>query len=262
MARVASDLSLQDVLTLIRQLRFPTPLSNVKNGWLTLGEAQMLYGLAYFLDGPFLEIGAWAGLSTTIIAKGIIDSGHEKRFVTAELNPGMANFQPQPGGMGFFNPPESDVCLGVVGMESFNAEIRPVLERPGGIIGLLQENLAAADMADRVQIHLGDFNSSPMLNYNFIFTDAAHNIPEIDTCLPRIMKIFGNRRAILALHDTSEEHRLHICDKVHVVQGVQIDSLFVCEIDGSKSQTGSLKVDKAWTRNGDSLGDLRLAKVA
>src|SRR5689334_2335779 len=61
-------------------------------GWLTPRERQALYTLGRYLPGPFVEIGAWVGLSTATIALGIKDSGERKAFTTHEFGVTEENF--------------------------------------------------------------------------------------------------------------------------------------------------------------------------
>jgi predicted O-methyltransferase YrrM len=84
--RPACILDFQQLVSVIRLLWVPTELTPVP-GWLTREEERTLYALAYILSGPFLEVGAWVGKSTSIIARAIRDSGQYKKFVTSELNP-------------------------------------------------------------------------------------------------------------------------------------------------------------------------------
>jgi hypothetical protein len=59
------------------------------DGWLRPQDALKLYELAYFAPGPILEIGSYHGLSTSILARAIADSGpegRERRIVSVELD--------------------------------------------------------------------------------------------------------------------------------------------------------------------------------
>src|SRR5262245_8635890 len=123
---IACTLDFEQLSLIVRMLNVPDKLTPLP-GWLTLGEQRTLYALAYILDGPILEIGAWIGRSTSVIARGIRDAGRYKRFVTCELNPTLENFRPAGTEMGFFVPPESDVCLGLASMHSWATEIEPIL---------------------------------------------------------------------------------------------------------------------------------------
>src|SRR4051812_23421275 len=58
------------------------------DGYLAHTEALKLYELAYFTNGEVLELGTYNGLSTSIIAKGILDSPGCGRFLTTcDLEP-------------------------------------------------------------------------------------------------------------------------------------------------------------------------------
>jgi cephalosporin hydroxylase len=59
------------------------------DGWLRREDALKLYELAYFAPGPILEIGSYHGLSTSILARAVADSGSEsrdRRIVSVELD--------------------------------------------------------------------------------------------------------------------------------------------------------------------------------
>lgn len=60
------------------------------DGWLRPQDALKLYELAFFAPGPILEIGSYHGLSTSILARAVADSGPEssdRRIVSVELDP-------------------------------------------------------------------------------------------------------------------------------------------------------------------------------
>ena len=59
------------------------------DGWLRPADALKLYELAYFAPGPILEIGSYHGLSTSILARAVADSGaqgRERAIVSVELD--------------------------------------------------------------------------------------------------------------------------------------------------------------------------------
>lgn len=56
-------------------------------GWLLRADALKLYELAYFAPGDILEIGCSHGLSTSIIARAVRDSGRSCRIETVDLDP-------------------------------------------------------------------------------------------------------------------------------------------------------------------------------
>src|SRR5438128_632925 len=45
------------------------------SGWLRREDALKLYELAYFADGPILELGSYHGLSTSILSRAAHDAG-------------------------------------------------------------------------------------------------------------------------------------------------------------------------------------------
>lgn len=57
-------------------------------GWLLPADAGKLYELATYSVGPILEIGTFKGLSTSILAEAVANSGRPRRIITVDLNPG------------------------------------------------------------------------------------------------------------------------------------------------------------------------------
>jgi GT2 family glycosyltransferase/glycosyltransferase involved in cell wall biosynthesis/predicted O-methyltransferase YrrM len=55
-------------------------------GWLRPEDALKLYELAYFADGPILEIGTFHGKSTAIIASALRDANNAASFISLDIN--------------------------------------------------------------------------------------------------------------------------------------------------------------------------------
>jgi hypothetical protein len=231
---VACTLDFKQLTNIVRMLWVPKDLTPVP-GWLTYEEQRTLYALGYILSGPFLEIGAWVGKSTSIIAKAISDSGQYKKFVASELNPTLANFRRVGSGMGFFVPAESDVCLGVATMKSWTEEIEPILSQPGGVLGRLTANLNSLGLLDLVDIRVGEFSNVPRLDYRFIFSDIMHTPNEIRTGLPALRKIIGGRGVILAAHDWTPENEKFFRLAFPVIDAIRYDTLVVYQIGDESS---------------------------
>lgn len=53
-------------------------------GWLRPADALKLYEMAYFSQGPILELGAYQGLSTSILAQGQYNAGHARTIVSMD----------------------------------------------------------------------------------------------------------------------------------------------------------------------------------
>lgn len=199
------------------------------HGWLTRDERRIIYGLGRFMPGPILEIGSWAGLSTTAIARGIADSGEHKDFETIDLNPLVADFRPYAEGIGFF-PNGTPTPFGVTTFEAFEA-MKPVLEYPGGVVGLLRDNLIKTGLSDLVKVHVGDFKKLPPKTYPVVFCDALHDLPEIANNAPGLVG-FLDRGSILACHDVGKDPELitALDGIVPVRTSAVIDSLYIAEI--------------------------------
>ncbi len=56
------------------------------DGWLLPADAAKLYELAYFCGGDVLELGAYRGLSATVIDMAITDSGRQSVLVSIDLD--------------------------------------------------------------------------------------------------------------------------------------------------------------------------------
>lgn len=56
-------------------------------GWLRQEDALKLYEMAYFAQGPILELGSYHGLSTSILSLANYNSGLTKEIFSVELGP-------------------------------------------------------------------------------------------------------------------------------------------------------------------------------
>lgn len=56
-------------------------------GWLRREDALKLYELAYFANGNILELGCYYGLSTSLLAQAVTDSGDNKFIFSADISP-------------------------------------------------------------------------------------------------------------------------------------------------------------------------------
>jgi predicted O-methyltransferase YrrM len=55
-------------------------------GWLRPEDALKLYELAYYADGPILEIGTYRGKSAVVIASAVRDAGKATRFLSIDVD--------------------------------------------------------------------------------------------------------------------------------------------------------------------------------
>jgi len=221
---------LSKLLAKIAALPCPEILTPIENGWLRPEEQRILYGCALVLDGPFLEMGAWVGKSTSILARGIRDSGGGKQFVTSEICPKLENAYPLGDEMHYSFPECGNISIGHVPRSYFETHIRPVLMQEGGVIGCLRRNLATLGLLEYVQIHVGDFSTAPDLGYEFIFNDCAHVAVEIERNAQGLRTFIGNRTLIMAAHDHSEEGETTFRRLFEIHESVVVDGLFLCRI--------------------------------
>jgi hypothetical protein len=204
-------------------------------GWLMPNERRALYALSRWLDGPIMEIGSWAGLSTVAIAEGIRDSGRRRAFWAVELNPGMENSRPVEGGVGFFVAGE-DAPHGVCSQAMFDRDIRPVLEAPGGVVGQLRRNLRERGLEQLVTIEVGDFRLLRARTVKMLFCDALHDEAEISANAPAFAR-FLEPGSVLACHDVgSKPHHVELLRSIIPLgHGVTVGSLYCAEVAGQPS---------------------------
>jgi hypothetical protein len=221
--------TLADLPTLVMRVKFQRPSDSV-DGWLSLYEAAALYILGRTSTGPVLEVGAWLGRSTICLARGMIDAGTTAEFMTCELAPTPANFrETTPGMIGFFYPADSGESMGDCPVAEYENGIKPIMTRPGGILGQLEGNLEQAGVRPRVTIRVGDFRTLPTRQFATIFCDAMHNIGEIDRNASDLKRLLAPG-GILACHDTSPENAEALGRHFRFVERTQVDSLFVGRI--------------------------------
>jgi hypothetical protein len=59
-------------------------------GWLAPEDCRKLYELAYFSDGPILEIGTYCGRSAVTMAMALSDAGRDHPIVSVDIDPAAA----------------------------------------------------------------------------------------------------------------------------------------------------------------------------
>lgn len=225
--RLKPDNGLHSLLAQILTTSFPYALPGVQ-GWLTTSEKKALYILGRELDGPILEIGPWVGLSTACLAHGIRDSGMQKAFITAELNPTLQDFQ-QVDGQVVFILPGDEQGRGTTDLETFRKLVEPVLSQPGRAVGQLRRNLENLGISPLVTVVEGDFTCAPNLGYNLVFCDAAHSPYEIEQVLPPLLPFLAPG-AVLAFHDITPETETVLRRHLQFIDCFQVGSLFVGQV--------------------------------
>jgi predicted O-methyltransferase YrrM len=200
-------------------------------GWLSSNERRALYGLAYYLPGPFLEIGSWAGLSTTCICLGIRDSKTPKKFSTTDLNPSEANFKQVGNEIAFHYPADAIESRGTCSEEVYRTRIQPFVSRSGGVLSLLWENLEKRQLRHLVEIYEGNFNQvAPKAKYRFIFCDATHDPVEIAQNASSLRDFLASG-SILACHDMRPPENIDTLKKfIPFRDAFLVDSLFIGEV--------------------------------
>ena len=199
-------------------------------GWLTRREQKALYYAGLCLPGPFLEVGAWAGRSTTCIALGISRSTARKPFVSCELNPTAANFrQIDADTVGFFYPPGEAVVLGTCSIAEYRQNIAPIVESPNGVIGTLRATLRERGLAEFVEIREGDFRQSQQSGFGFVFADCMHTTDEVERNVPDLRARLASG-GVLACHDTTAENERLLRASLEVTASFRVGTIFFAEV--------------------------------
>ncbi|MBL4576056.1 MAG: class I SAM-dependent methyltransferase [Opitutaceae bacterium] len=163
-----------------------------------------LFDLAKQIQGNILEIGSWVGKSTTYIANGVRLNPNKPPFYTVD------NY--------FTNTEEWESFYG----ESLNDNpewARNIylkhIERKGGVIESLRENLADRDLLHLVKILKGDFLSFEFpKKFELIFCDASHDASEVKRNLPKIISLL-EPEGILVCDDFRYPDMFDALDEIH-----------------------------------------------
>jgi hypothetical protein len=157
-------------------------------GWCSHLELLVLYHVAKFNAGPFLEIGPWLGLSTTAICCGLRDRPAVGRPAFDTIDFGITSVDEW---LEAFGTP--------LAFEFANGEGIRAIHVPGGSNAVLVENLRRNDLLPFVtSLIRGNFLSmSSERKYGFIFCDATHDKREIDLYCPRISELMSANGIII-----------------------------------------------------------------
>lgn len=209
----------------------PPGLTDGIEGWLMPAEEAALYALGAHAPGPLLEIGAWCGRSTVCLAAGLATRDEPVDFVTVELDPKIEQW-PLVDGVRYFRPSLNEDALHSVG-PAWEREIEPVVTSPGGVLGRLTANLAAAGVDHLVRVAVGDFRSIGLHHerFGFIFADVMHDEAEITRNVEHLARLLAPG-ALLACHDTTPANRELLVDRFDFTDEIQVESLFVGRVAG------------------------------
>ncbi len=163
-----------------------------------------LFDLAKQARGNILEIGSWVGKSTSYIANGVRLNRHKPHFKTVD------NY--------FTNTDEWESFYG----ESLNDKpewSRNIylkhIQRPGGVIESLRENLTDRNLLSSVEILKGDFLTLEFTKkFELIFCDASHDANEVRRNLPKIISLL-EPNGILVCDDFRYSNMFEALDEVH-----------------------------------------------
>jgi Methyltransferase domain len=201
------------------------------SGAITPNERKMLYALGRLLEGPIMEVGAWLGLSTTAIARGIKDSGCEKSFDTYDLRITEAMMREVGDGMVGLFVPGDDVPHGACSKERYESNILPFIRTPGGTEPILKNNLARLGLAQFVRIHYQDFNTVEPYRCGFMFCDAVHDRHELKINVPHLKRFLASG-SIVACHDIGHLSELTSAFRLIIPlrHSTTVDSLYIGEV--------------------------------
>jgi len=119
-------------------------------------------------------------------------------------------------------------------VQIFERDVKPVLSRPGGVIGQLNTNLRERKLEPFVEIFEGDFRDLDVESFDFIFSDAMHNEAEITSNVydtVRKLKPGG----ILACHDIDDANFQVLTGLVNYDESVRIEELHVGVVAGIRT---------------------------
>lgn len=155
----------------------PLDAETLPQGWMTPLELTLLYNVARFGKGDFLEIGTWIGRSSIAIAAGIRDAKDQDRKL--DLND-----------YGFTSLDDASAALRVPVTYFTESDARPILS-PGGSIAALMENLRVRGLLNKVtSVIRGNALHVPLrLEYGVVFCDATHSVQEINDVGPVLARV-------------------------------------------------------------------------
>lgn len=160
-------------------------------GWFKFDECVKLYELALTTDGPILEIGHFLGRSTSFICQGIRDSKIEKHFTSYDL--GFTSYEEVQ--KFYFEMYGSDMKIPSMYDIAFlnNATTTE----------MAKIHLQKLNLDNYVNLVSGNFIELDSDKYNFIFSDAMHDVIEIENNLPHVIE-HSTEKCLWAFHDMDE----------------------------------------------------------
>jgi len=152
-------------------------------GWLFPADALKLYEMAYFA-GDILEIGTYKGLSTTIMATAILNSGRRRQIITCDLDP-------------------MHVAEARIGFR-----LRNVPDR--------EDHQFLPWEGTEFVVHLGQANRK----FSFVFVDHSHNYEHVlGVC--QNLHLVTEPGSFVLFHDYNDPRNLHGIEGYGVFQGVR-----------------------------------------
>lgn len=181
-------------------------------GWFKPDECNKLYELALAVESPILEIGHFLGRSTSFICQGIRDSKEQKVFRSYDL--GFTNYEEVKN---FYHD-----------MYGHNMSVPSMYDvaflNNTTTTEMAKLHLSALNLDTYVELISGNFIDLDHHRYKFIFSDAMHDLIEIEKNLPHVIS-HSDDECLWAFHDMRNEYIEYIIKTTDCVFIQQIKDL-------------------------------------
>ena len=185
-------------------MNFPD-FSKVPDGWMVLGELQILYNLGLNNKGNLFEVGPWIGRSTSAMAMGLAEKGEPTNFHVVDfgicgVKDWMRRFGKAPWGYGDINE---------------QIKLTEVVCHRGGSPADLVQNLVDQDLYKYITcLSLCDIcDLSLNQKFNSVFIDCIHDDEELEKNLIQVKRFLDNE-FILIVDDTHNQERANKISQV------------------------------------------------
>lgn len=205
-------------------------------GMTTQPELCLLYHLTLATTGSILEQGSFVGLSATAIGLALKDKGVKRLFISNDLFPASykdydAGVYPASSSPYFWKTDPADPSLVQefvrdhfelgISKEQYVQAFSDILDTPGGQLHHLYANLHLNNLNKLVSIVAGE--ALPILDYGFVWSDAAHTSEEIAKNRAGWLEIASTHmkgnHVVWAFHDRERDEHLREIDSIFTAAG-------------------------------------------
>jgi len=205
-------------------------------GMTTPSDLCLLYHLTLVTTGPILEQGSFVGLSATAIGLALKDKGVKRLFISNDLFPASykdydAGVYPASSSPYFWKTDPTDPLLVqefvrdhfevAISKEMYVSSFRDMLDTPGGQLHHMYANLHLNNLNKLVSIVAGE--ALPILDYGFVWSDAAHTSEEIAKNRAGWLEIASvhmkGNHVVWAFHDRVHDEHLREIDSIFTGAG-------------------------------------------